>query len=351
MHKFYIPVILLSLICYPVLSQDAHKEKKVKILPVPAFGYSPETRTYIGAVTLFTFDLYDDAATRTSNAKFELNITWNKQIILESEWNYFFKGEKWFSKGKIHYSQYPDYYYGIGSDAPDANKSVYDSNRFLFEACALKKIGPKLFAGFNVKYSNYAQVEYDNRLMTYPELTSGSTLGIGYSVLKDTRNSLLTPTKGAYIYLHTAYNFAKNNYWELTLDLRYYKTWKDKFTVAGRFINDFNFGKPPFYDYAVLGGDKFVRGYYYGRYRDKNLSSLQTEMRLPVIWRFGLAVFGGVANIYSATNHFNLENLKYNYGLGIRFMVDKKDKTNLRLDYAVGQNNNSGFYVSFGESF
>jgi outer membrane protein assembly factor BamA len=351
MNKSYIVAIFFLMTCNLAWNQEVPKTKKVKILPVPAFGYSPETRTYLGAVTLFTFNFYGVANTRISNAKFEFNYTWNKQIILEYEWNYFFKDEKWFSKGKIHYSQYPDYYYGIGSNAPDANKLVYDSNRFLFEAFALKKIGRKLFAGLNVKYTNYSKVEYDNSLMICPELTSGSTLGIGYSVLKDTRNSLLAPTKGAYIYLNTAYNFAKNNYWELTLDLRYYKTWKDKFTVASRFINDFNFGRPPFYDYAVLGGDKFVRGYYYGRYRDNNLSSWQGEFRFPVIWKFGLAVFGGVANIYSGANHFKPGNLKHNLGLGIRFLVDKKDKTNLRLDYAVGRNGNSGFYVSFGESF
>jgi outer membrane protein assembly factor BamA len=345
------PICFKVLTCNSALSQDTNKEKKVKFLPVPAFGYSPETRTYIGAVTLITLNLYGDRSTRTSNAKFEFNYTWNKQIILESEWNYFFKGEKWFTKGKIHYSQYPDFYYGIGSDAPDANKLVYDSNRFIFEAFALKKIGAKLFTGFNVKHIVYAKIEPAISIINYPELAGSSIFAIGYSVLKDSRNSLLTPTKGAYIYLNAAYNFAKNNYWELTLDLRYYKTWQDKFTVASRFINDFNFGKPPFYDYAVLGGDKFVRGYYYGRYRDNNLSSWQSEFRFPVIWKFGLAVFGGVANIYSATNHFKFENLKYNYGLGIRFLVDKKDKTNLRLDYAVGQNNNNGFYVSFGESF
>ena len=137
----------------------------------------------------------------------------------------------------------------------------------------------------------------------------------------------------------------------MTLDIRYYKTWKEKLTFAVRFINDFNFGDPPFYDHAVLGGDKFVRGYGYGRYRDNNLSSLQTEFRLPVFWKFGIAVFGGLANIYSGSHHFKLRNFKYNFGLGIRFRVDKKDKTNLRMDYAVGQDDNDGFYVSFGGSF
>jgi hypothetical protein len=92
-----------------------------------------------------------------------------------------------------------------------------------------------------------------------------------------------------------------------------------------------------------------VRGYRYGRYRDKNLSSLQTEFRLPVVWRFGAAVFGGLSNLYAG--NFNPENSKYNYGLGLRFLVDKHERTNLRMDYAVGEEGNDGFYISFGESF
>lgn len=146
------------------------------------------------------------------------------------------------------------------------------------------------------------------------------------------------------------YNFSEQNYGEASVDLRHYKTWGDKYTWANRLINEFNFGTPAFYDYAFLGGDKFVRGYNYGRYRDKNLTSFQTEIRLPLIWRFGMAAFGGLSNLYNS-NNLNLKETKPNYGLGLRFLVDKHDKTNLRLDYAIGGEGNTGFYISFGESF
>jgi len=339
--------ILFSMISFAVLGQDSIK--KVKILPVPTIGYSPETKTYIGAVTLFTLNMYKDSATRTSNAKFEFNYTWNKQLILESEWNYFFKDEKWFTKGKIHYSDYPDFYYGIGTNTPDSNKLLYNSIRLVFEANILKKVGKKSFFGLNVKYINYSNVSY-NGTHSYPELADNSTFGVGLTLLKDSRDNLLTPTKGFYFNLNAGYNFSKLNYGEITIDLRHYKSWKDKYTWANRVINDINLGTPPFYDYAFLGGDKFVRGYNYGRYRDNNLTSIQTEFRFPLYWRFGMATFGGLSNLYNNSN-LNLNNTKYNYGLGLRFLVEKHEKTNLRLDYAIGNGVNSGFYISFGESF
>lgn len=349
--KIFTIVFLCSNLAYSQDTTAVKKVKKVKILPVPAFGYSPETRTYLGAVALFTFNMYNDSITRISNAKIEFNYTQNKQFILESDWNYFFKDEKWFTKGKIHYSKYPDFYYGVGNNTPDSNKLLYDSNRFVFEASLLKRIGNKLFTGVNIKYIDYTNVSYEETTLSYSELVSSSTFGIGYSLLKDSRNSILTPTKGVYFYANIGYSSGNDEYTEATLDLRYYKTWKDKYTLALRFLNDFNFGTPTFYDYAFLGGDKNVRGYTYGRYRDNNLTTVQTEFRMPIVWRFGLAAFGGMSNVYPKINEMKFDEYKYNYGFGLRFLVDKKDNTFLRFDYAIGENGNDGFYVSFGESF
>ena len=349
--KLYLLIGAFFLIINPGFGKDSIQTKKIKILPVPAFGYSPETKTYLGAVTLFTINMYRDSITRTSNAKLEFNYSWNKQIILESEWNYLFRQEKWFTKGKIHFSKYPDLYYGIGPETPESNKLFFDSRRFILEASLLKNIGYKLFTGINLKYTDYSKVEAENNELIYPELIAASTFGIGYSLLKDTRNNLLTPTKGLYSYLNTTWHFAKSNYLKFTFDLRYYKTWKEKFTLANRFINDVNTGNPPFYDRALLGGDKFVRGYYLGRYHDNNLSSLQSEFRFPAFWKIYLATFGGLSNIYSIENKFSIGKTKTNYGFGLRFLVDKTENTFLRLDYAIGQDNNDGFYISFGESF
>jgi outer membrane protein assembly factor BamA len=353
MNKHLITIVfyfLFAPIC--ILGQDFTKIKKIKVLPVPAFGYSPETKTYIGAVFLFTFNFYRDSITRQSNAKIEFNYTWNKQMIIECGWNLFTKNEEWFTKGQIHYSKFPDYYYGIGSETPESNKLAYKSNRFIFDISALKKVKHFLFTGITLKYIQYWNVSpIDNDTLHYSELTNNSTFGVGYSILKDNRNNILSPTNGIYIYANSIHNFSKSNYWEFLLDLRCYKTLSDKFTIAGRFVNDLNSNSIPFYDYAILGGDKFVRGYYYGRYRDENLSSLQLEFRLPIVWRFGFATFGGLSNLYSNVSNLKITDTKYNTGFGIRFMVDKKDKTNLRLDYAIGNDRNSGFYVSFGESF
>ncbi len=333
---------------FPLIIYGQDTTKKVKILPVPTLGYSPETKTYIGAVSLLTIDLYQDSLTRISNGKLEFNYTWNKQIILESEWNYFFKAERWFTKGKVHYSKYPDFYYGIGANTPDSAKLLYNCNRIIYEAYVLKNIGNYFFTGINVKYGDYRNVS-SKGFNSFPELTDNLSFGLGYSLLRDSRDNLLTPSKGIYFNFNASYNFSNHNFGESTIDIRCYKTWNGKLTWASRLFNESNFGNPPFYELAFLGGDKYVRGYTYGRYRDKNLTTLQTEVRGTVFWRVGFAAFGGLSDLYNHT--FFTMNMKYNFGIGLRFLVDKLDKTNLRMDYAIGEVGNSGFYISFGESF
>lgn len=333
-------------------AQDTVHYRSVKVLPVPAIGYSPETKTYVGAVTLFTFDFYRDSLTRLSNARAEFNYTWNRQLIFDVGWNIFTRQEKWFTSGQFQYAKYPEFYYGTGSDTPDDNKVSYSSRRVAFEGYALKNISRKWFTGINIKYRQYRDVKFTRAAgLDYPELKDGSVTGVGIAVLHDTRNNLLTPLSGMYAFVNGTLNFAKNTYLDAVFDLRVYQTWQNKYTTALRWYNEITAGSPPFFDYALLGGDRFVRGYYSGRYRDKNLSTVQLEFRFPVVWRFGMAAFGGVSNVFSDVQHLTMKDSKYNGGLGLRFMVDKKDRTNLRIDYAKGNGSNSGFYIAFGESF
>lgn len=351
------PAVLSLFLCIFIVlnlfSQDSIKVKKVKILPVPTFGYSPETKTYVGVVSLFTIDLYQDSVTRSSNSKVEFNYTWNKQIVLETEWNYFFKDEAWFTQGLFHYSKYPDLYYGIGDKTLNSAEVNFESARIKTDIDLLRNIKNKWFAGIGFSYFNFAKVSYNSSKMVYPELKDASNWGLKMVLLNDSRNNILTPTKGTYFKFVNSFKFSENFYDQITMDMRQYYGFgkKQNQTIAGRFYQSSVINTPPFYDYSLVGGDKLVRGYYFGRYRDKNLSTLQLEYRVNLFWKIGLATFGGVSAIYPDLSSLGKISAKPNLGCGLRFLVDKKENTSLRFDYAVGSNDQSGFYVSFGESF
>jgi hypothetical protein len=53
---------------------------------------------------------------------------------------------------------------------------------------------------------------------------------------------------------------------------------------------------------ALLGGPETMRGYYMGRYRDKQLLAAQVEWRFSIWWRFIGVGFYGIGDV---TNDFH----------------------------------------------
>jgi hypothetical protein len=80
------------------------------------------------------------------------------------------------------------------------------------------------------------------------------------------------------------------------------------------------------------------------------MTTAQYELRTSPRFRFSLACFGGLSYLYHDLEGSDAR-LFYNYGAGLRFLIDRKEQVNLRFDYAIGADGQSGFYIGFGESF
>jgi hypothetical protein len=100
-----------------------------------------------------------------------------------------------------------------------------------------------------------------------------------------------------------------------------------------------------------MGGEERMRGYFRGRYRDNNMIVLQMEYRiLPVWWRIGLVSFFSVGDVSDKLSHFDINSFKYAGGFGLRYIWNREDKLNIRIDFAWGQGT-SGFYITLKEAF
>jgi outer membrane protein assembly factor BamA len=334
---------------------DSSQLRRISILPVPAFGYSPETKAYVGAVCLFAGRFGKDTNTRISNAKLELNYSQRKQSIFEAAWNIFTPTEKFFSTGRIHFSKYPDNYWNQNNENDTGSLQLYTSQRRFGEFSFLARISKKerWFLGPAFRYVIYRNVAFlspflDKQFSDFADAFSP----FGICLLKDTRNNLLNPTKGHYFQLigHYMHNKpAANDYAKLGLEVRKYFSFK-KNTLALKWKNAYS-GGPPL-DAAVFGGDETARGFYLGRYRPLAFSSFQAETRITIYRRWGIALFGGANYLrMNSTQMVTPNYLKFNAGTGLRFMIDRKERINLRFDYAIASNRNTGFYVAFGEAF
>jgi outer membrane translocation and assembly module TamA len=134
------------------------------------------------------------------------------------------------------------------------------------------------------------------------------------------------------------------------IDARRYFDFKKDRVVAAQVYARLSNGAVPFFHMSQLGGNQRMRGYFEGRYRDKQLIGWQAEYRTPLFWRIGLAAFAGNAVIAESISILQWKHIRTAVGGGIRVRIDKERKINLRLDYAVSREG-SGFYVTIGEAF
>lgn len=81
----------------------------------------------------------------------------------------------------------------------------------------------------------------------------------------------------------------------------------------------------------------------------------EAEYRFPLQKKketFGGTVFVNAASFSSRTvNEKLLTNVNPGYGVGLRVMINKQNRTTITADYGWGQKGNSGFYLNVNETF
>jgi hypothetical protein len=141
------------------------------------------------------------------------------------------------------------------------------------------------------------------------------------------------------------------NWTNLRLDARTYYKFKTTRTmlIANRFVAEQSIGDAPYLIMPQTGRLFTTRAYVQGRYRGKLFLSYEAELRAH-LWRFiGGVAFAG-ANTVSEPNG-DIKYINPSAGAGLRFNINKAQRTNIRVDYALGTNNNSGLYFHITEVF
>ena len=335
------------------------KEKTSGLAFLPVVYYTPETKWAYGGGGLYYYRLTKDkTVTRPSNIAFIAVHTQRKQTNVEMNPDFYL------SKGlhvlaKIQYSDFPDQFYGIGKGTTEDMKESFTTRFWKLSVEALKRINGPLNMGFQYFFDTTKMKEVtpggllDSALI--PGSAGGTVSGLGYFMTYDSRNSIFYPTGGSFHQFSAMVfggalgsDFAFNRYY---LELRKYVRLSSSRCLAFQTRFLFQTGNPPFWRLGLLGGQESMRGYYLGRYRDKNMITLQAEYRwVPVFWRIGLAAFAGLGDVAATRSGFDLGSFKYTYGLGLRFVVDPKQQLHIRLDIGFGKET-SGIYFTAGEAF
>ncbi|WP_148910319.1 BamA/TamA family outer membrane protein [Sphingobacterium allocomposti] len=346
------------------LSSETDSTRAGSLIVLPAVGYAQESGLEYGLAGTYNFYLDKaDMNSRTSNITLIGTLTTKQQKNIKLLTDIWTKNNDYHILSELRYRDWPFNFYGLGSDTWLADEDFLEQQLVRAKIDVEKKVAPNLYAGVN---ANFEHFKFEDRepggIFDRPDVigqTGGRYLALGVSTLFDTRNNTTYTTAGMYARLKYAYapgfwggdNFSGSQ-WEA--DIRSFWKLSRPLTLAGQVLYRGTFGKDvPFYTYRDLGGDMSMRGYYLGRYKDKNYATAQAELRYRFMPRFGVVGFAGTGGTFSEKHDLRLVP---SFGAGIRYFFSLEHNSTIRFDYAFGEQRpgekrQSGFYLSISEAF
>ena len=320
-------------------------------------GYTQETEAMFMATGVAQYALKDELPQSFTSltGMLSLNGSYRLRAI----------GDLWFSeKERLEYNLgggvMPVRFWGLGYDMADVNtRSKYTCGNFDAEFLYLRNIvaGLTLGVGVDLQYTDaynfeplaegYLQSAGVNERSAF---ISGATLVAQYD---GRRYSKSGSVRGYFMKVQGEFypSFMSNqgvNLWNVEATMDYYQPLWYGAVVAVDLYADMWAKNTPWLFWSKIGGDSRMRGYYYGRYIDRNMITAQMELRQTIYGPFGCVVWGGIGSLFSSYSKFDFNKLLPNYGIGVR--VAANGRTSFRVDYGFGRNSN-GLVINVNEAF
>jgi outer membrane protein assembly factor BamA len=172
-----------------------------------------------------------------------------------------------------------------------------------------------------------------------PGEDGGFTGGLGPMMTFDSRDNAVSSRSGSLVAVtwlgFGPYVGSEHDFWKLQTEVRHFFPIGEASALALRYYGEFQGGDVPYYQLAMLGGDELLRGYFMGRYRDKDMLVLETEYRFPLFWRFGATVFAGAGEVADRAGDLASVPIHWAFGGGLRLALNTRERLNLRLDVGL----------------
>ena len=373
-------------------TKETKPPKRITILPVPVLFYQQETGAGYGLGGLLSGRLGTDTLTRASNMRVQFWTTQKSQSLVQFVHTIYSPGEKYYLNGEISSYKNRLYYFGIGNDAPqvqNSNRSFLDFQLFIINQRVQKSIAKNQFLGLQYRLSRAYNLSQEqgrvnddgdeikptgsstqNYFLQDPRIRQDlrqtlnfSLSGVGPVYTYDSRDVALAASKGSLLDLQVMFNGkfvgSDYNFVRYQVDARHYqRTFSDKTILALQVLGQFHSGNVPWYGLAGIGANlggtlynnaNLMRGIYEQRFRDRQMVSAQAELRQHLFWRIDGAAFLGAGQVGYNLSDYSFGGIHTAGGIGARFNFIRRDRVNLRFDYAFGTD--PGFYFAIGEAF
>jgi hypothetical protein len=180
--------------------------------------------------------------------------------------------------------------------------------------------------------------------------TSIISAGLGIGIENDSRDMPFNPYTGHKFELSALFNDEKlgsdDTYQSFKLAYSSYHELSESIVLAWEMKVCGRIGTVPIWDGCLIP----LRGFSALDHIGRRSTSGQAELRWRLNSRWGVVGFAGGGYIRESLFPGRDESFIPSYGVGLRFMVLKSKRINLRLDYARSDDSDA-FYLSVGEAF
>ncbi len=374
------------------------KDKRFRFFAIPLIAYDPATSLQLGIGGSFSLQLGKAGDTKLSAGVASALYTLNQQFFIQYKGNIYFPHNKWFlqSDWRFYLFNLPTYSLSTNNQTeiplvagykavlidPSLN-GVYpmDYNWIRFYNVISRRLTPSINVGLGYHIDFHYNIQDENLLITNDTLyntphfaysslhgfNTGSyiTSGLSANFIYDTRDDQVNAYRGVFVNVSYRYNAtwlgSSRNSSTLWTEFRTYIPLSKRcprhllaFWLYGSFLVS---GSLPYLDLMSISYDQMNssgRGYAQGRYRGEDFVYGEMEYRFPISPHSH--ILGGVifTNVTAASSRdMNIPLFGYFQpaaGVGLRIMVGKHDRTNIAIDFGIG-NMSKGLYVQTQEVF
>jgi len=374
--------------------------RKVRAIILPLIGFSPATRLQLGLGSTLSWTVGRNPLTKLSAGSVQLLWTSQRQLIAYVRSNMFFNENKWFLQTDWRWYLFRLPTYGLGTGPvnnipaitgdpdPVLISASYKGGKFpmkynwiKFHNILYMEVAEDFYSGIGYHLDHYYDIVDDNlnldstaaiitphyaysRLHGF-NIKTYTASGVSFNMAYDTRDNIINAYKGIYINAGYLFNFtflgSNRDGSRLWAEFRTYIGLSEKVPrnlVAFRVFGSFKIsGALPYLNLMTNGFDPLNssgRGYTQGRWRGEDFVYGEAEYRFPIMPCS--KIVGGVVfiNVTTASNR-DMQVPLFGYfkpgcGFGLRIMVGKNDRTNLLIDFGLGEVSH-GLYLQAQEVF
>lgn len=339
--------------------------------PFIAPAFSPELGFLISAGGLYTFKVQkENPILERSSIPFAAGISSNGSVQFNARLTLYGKDDKHRTSGELWFKDMPDNYFGVGYEKGKQtplsdSTTTYQRTWFRFYYKLLTRFGEHLFWGAALDINRTTGKELNEYILGDPDIIQtgnfSKNAGVGMSVQYDSRDLIVNAYEGILIDLNVMFygRFlgGRSKYELIDLDYRQYQEIGHRKVLAWQIRTRNVFDEVPWPEMSQLGTPFDLRGYRWGRFRDKSMlfgileyrhmfGTGNSSKKFSLKDRSGFVAWIGGGSI--APEPISYDKWLPNFGVGYR--LETEPRMNIRVDFGFGADS-SFFYISFNEAF